>query len=185
MDPFPILETPRLLLREIIPADAPRLFDIHGDASLMRWFGVDPLKDIEGAEKLVAMFASWRAQPNPGTRWAIQVKGEPQLCGTCGLFAWNRAWRKCAIGYELAASAQGKGLMHEALTSVLSWGFEQMALNRIEAQVHPDKAASIRSVTRLGFKEEGRLRELGFWGGQFQDMLQFSLLRREWTNRQQ
>lgn len=177
---FPVLETKRLLLREIVPADAPRLFEIHGDPSLMRWFGVDPLADVEGAGKLVTMFASWRALPNPGTRWAIQRKEESRLCGTCGLFAWNRAWRKCTIGYELAADAHGKGLMHEALTAVLSWGFEDMALNRVEAQVHPENAASIRSVSRLGFREEGRLRELGFWRGQFHDMLQYSLLRREW-----
>lgn len=180
---FPTIETARLVLREIVPEDAQALFEIHGDESLMRWFGADPLNDIAGAEKLVSLFASWRAQPNPGTRWGIQLKGEDRLSGTCGLFAWNRAWRKCAIGYELAACAHGEGYMHEALCSVLDWGFENMALNRIEAQVHPQNAASIRSISRLDFQQEGLLRALGYWRGEYHDMLQYSLLRRDWDAR--
>ena len=108
------------------------------------------------------------------------MRGEPQLRGSCGLFAWNRGWRKCAIGYELAGNAQGRGYMHEALQAVLDWGFDNMALNRVEAQVHPENTASIRSLSRLGFRQEGLLRELGYWRGQYHDMLQYSLLRRDW-----
>jgi ribosomal-protein-alanine N-acetyltransferase len=181
--PFPTLETERLLLREIVPADAHELFAIHGDEALMRWFGVDPLQDVAGAEKLITTFASWRAQPNPGTRWGIQRKGEQRLCGTCGLFGWNRAWRKCTVGYELAAHAQGKGYMHEALTSMLDWGFTNMELNRVEAQAHAENTASLRSLSRLGFRQEGLLRELGYWRGGYHDLLGFSLLRRDWESR--
>ena len=46
---FPVLQTERLLLREIVVADAPALFEIHGDAELMRWFGSDPLGDLAAA----------------------------------------------------------------------------------------------------------------------------------------
>jgi RimJ/RimL family protein N-acetyltransferase len=82
--PFPELETPRLLLREIGPSDAPALFAIHGDADVMRWFGFDPLPDLSAAHNLIKVFDSWRRQPNPGTRWGIQVKGgDPVLIGTC------------------------------------------------------------------------------------------------------
>ncbi len=179
---FPVLETPRLLLREIVPADAPALFAIHGDADLMRWFGNDPLRDLAGAQGLVSLFAGWRQLPNPGVRWAIEARDRPGLVGSCGLFAWHRSWRKCTLGYELAAGAQGQGYMHEALGAAIDWGFEAMELNRIEAQVHPDNAASLRSLRRLGFAEEGRLRQLGFWGGTFHDMLQFSLLRGDWRH---
>lgn len=48
---FPTLETDRLLLREIVASDAPDLFAIHGDAEAMRWFGTDPLTDIQQARK--------------------------------------------------------------------------------------------------------------------------------------
>ncbi|SMC29359.1 ribosomal-protein-alanine N-acetyltransferase [Andreprevotia lacus DSM 23236] len=181
--PFPTLETERLLLREIRDSDASALFAIYGDTALMRWFGMDPLVDLAAAQNLVKVFASWRLLPNPGTRWAIQIKGETALVGTCGLFSWNRESRKCVVGYDLAAPVHGRGYMREALSAVISWGFMNMELNRIEAQIHPENTQSLKLARAIGFAEEGRLRETGYWGGQYHDLLQFSLLQREWTFR--
>lgn len=178
MGDFPTLETDRLILREIVATDAPVLFAIHGDADAMRWFGTDPLADLQQAEKLIETFAAWRQMPNPGTRWGIQRKSDNKLLGSCGLFKWNRGWKSCIVGYELARSAWGAGFMLEALSAALAWGFEHMELNRIEAQVHPANAASIKLVRTLGFAHEGHLREAGFWLGEHHDLLQFALLRR-------
>ena len=90
-DKFPTLETDRLVLREVIGADAPALLAIHGNAELMQLFGNDPIPDLAGAEALITTFASWRRLPNPGTRWALGIKGTAGLVGTCGLFGWNRS----------------------------------------------------------------------------------------------
>ncbi|PLK50152.1 GNAT family N-acetyltransferase [Uliginosibacterium sp. TH139] len=180
LPPFPTLKTDRLVLREIVEEDSPTLFSIYGDADLMRWLGVDPLPNQEAVSHLVKIFSSWRNIPNPGFYWGIQQKDTNALIGTIGLFAWNRSWKKCSIGYELAHSAQGKGFMQEALVATLSWGFREMELNRVEAQVHPNNLASLKSVRRQGFVEEGCLRKVGFWGGCFHDLLQFSLLSTEW-----
>jgi ribosomal-protein-alanine N-acetyltransferase len=181
---FPTLETERLLLREVIADDATALFSIHGDEEHMRLFGNDPISDVTGAEALIKVFASWRQLPNPRTRWALEIKGKPGLIGTCGLFAWNRNWRRCTCGFELTKKAQGKGYMHEALSATISWGFAAMDLNRVEAQVHPGNYASLRLLKRLHFVEEGRLRQGGYWGGQLHDLLQFSLLREDWISLQ-
>lgn len=105
--PFPTITTERLLLREIGLQDVETLFEIHGNPELMKWFGSDPIPDIAAAEGLVKLFAGWRVQANPGTRWGIQTQQDQQLLGTCGLFGWNRSWRKCIVGYELAPQAQG------------------------------------------------------------------------------
>ena len=180
---FPQLESARLHLREITDADAPALLAIHGDAEHMRWFGADPPADLDGARGLVRLFASWRQQPNPGTRWGLERKDRPGLIGSCGLFAWNRAWRKCALGYELAPQQQGQGLMREALCAALDWGFAQMQLNRIEAQVHERNRASLQLLTGLGFEQEGRLRQVAYWGGQHHDLLQCALLAQDWPTR--
>jgi ribosomal-protein-alanine N-acetyltransferase len=55
-----------------------------------------------------------------------------------------------------------------------------LTLNRIEAQVHPNNERSIALLTRLGFKEEGRLRQAAYWNNEYQDLLQFSMLSCEW-----
>ncbi|MEJ6001396.1 GNAT family N-acetyltransferase [Paucibacter soli] len=179
---FPVLETPRLRLREIVASDAPALLAIHGNAEHMRWFGCDAMADLAAAENLVRTFAGWRQAPNPGTRWGLELKDQPAgLIGSCGLFAWHRGWRKCALGYEIAPGLAGRGLMQEALRAVLDWGFAEMGeLHRVEAQIHPDNTASLKLARRLGFVQEGRAREVGFWGGRHHDLLQLSLLRREW-----
>jgi ribosomal-protein-alanine N-acetyltransferase len=65
---------------------------------------------------------------------------------------------------------------------VLPWGFEQMALNRVEAQIHPENLPSLNLVLKLGFVREGLLREMGFWDGKYHDMLQLGLLRREFVS---
>jgi ribosomal-protein-alanine N-acetyltransferase len=180
MSDFPAFETPRLLLRELVAADAPALFAIHGDADAMRWYGADPMIDVRQAQRLIEIFAGWREMPNPGVRWGMQSKASDQLIGTCGLFKWNRGWKTCTVGYELARTARGAGLMAEALSAALTWGFACMQLHRIEAQIHPENAASLKLARGLGFVQEGRAREAGFWQGQHHDLLQFGLLRQDW-----
>ena len=115
-DAFPSLSTRRLQLREIVASDAPALLAIHGDAETMKWFGTDPLADLEAAERVIAGFANLR-QGQSGVRWGM-VHADPArggaLLGTCGVFRWNRGWRTCLTGYELARHAQGQGYMREA-----------------------------------------------------------------------
>ncbi|MFL6699740.1 MAG: GNAT family N-acetyltransferase [Vitreoscilla sp.] len=183
-DAFPSLSTKRLQLREIVASDAPALLAIHGDREAMKWFGSDPPTDLEAAEKVIAGFANLRQQPSSGVRWGI-VHADPArggaLLGTCGVFRWNRGWRTCLTGYELARQAQGHGYMAEALRAIFAWAFEAMAVERIEAQVHPLNTPSRLLLKRLGFVEEGLLREAGLWMGERRDLVQLGLLKREFV----
>ncbi|MGQ5523235.1 GNAT family N-acetyltransferase [Chitinimonas sp. PSY-7] len=178
---FPTLHTSRLTLRELVPADSGTILDIHGDPEVMRWFGADPVRNRQEALKLIDTFAAWRKLPAPGTRWGICVKETGKLIGSCGLFKWNPTWRNCTLGYELARPAWGLGYMREALQAVLDYGFAEMELHRVQAEIHPNNHASIKQVLKLGFKSEGCHREQGYWAGQFHDLNCYSLLAREWS----
>jgi [ribosomal protein S5]-alanine N-acetyltransferase len=181
---FPSLSTKRLQLREIVASDATSLLAIHGDREAMKWFGTDPPADLEAAERVIAGFANMRQLPSPGVRWGI-VHADPArggaLLGTCGVFRWNRGWRTCLTGYELARRAQGRGYMTEALRAIYAWAFESMAVDRIEAQVHPLNTPSLALLKKLGFVEEGLMREAGLWMGERRDLVQLGLLRREFV----
>ena len=183
---FPSLSTARLQLREIVASDAPALLAIHGDRETMKWFGTDPVVDLEAAEKVIAGFANMRLLPSPGVRWGI-VHADPArgsaLLGTCGVFRWNRGWRTCLTGYELARHAQGQGYMREALRAIYAWAFDAMAIERVEAQVHPQNAPSLALLKTLGFVEEGLMREAGLWLGERRDLVQLGLLKREFVAR--
>jgi ribosomal-protein-alanine N-acetyltransferase len=178
--PFPELLTKRLHLREPVASDALALFEIHRDAEAMKWFGSDPPEDLAAAGRIIEGFAAMRSLPSPGIRWALVPReGDGTLVGTCGLFRWNRGWRTCLTGYEIAPALQGRGLMREALRAIYAWGFEALSLERIEAQVHPDNARSLALLKTMGFVEEGLMREAGLWMGERRDLVLLGLLRRE------
>jgi RimJ/RimL family protein N-acetyltransferase len=73
--------------------------------------------------------------------------------------------------------------MGEALTLLFAFAFGELRLRRLEADVDPRNAASIRSLERLGFRREGYLRERWCVNGEIQDALFYGLLRREWEER--
>ena len=66
--------------------------------------------------------------------------------------------------------------MREAMGEMIVYGFREMELNRIEAQVHPRNLPSIKLLTDMGFVQEGHQRQAGYWGGEYHNLLQFSLL---------
>ncbi|WP_342766987.1 GNAT family protein [Trinickia dinghuensis] len=174
------MATSRLSLREILPDDARALFAVHSDAEGMRWFGTDPMTQLSDAERMVQVFANLRSGGS-GFRWAIERREDKAFLGTCGLFRWNRGWRSCTVGYELARSARGQGYMREALCAAIGYGIETMQLNRVEAQVHPENEPSIKTLETLGFAREGYLRQAGYWHGAYHDLLQFALIRTDFT----
>jgi ribosomal-protein-alanine N-acetyltransferase len=90
--------------------------------------------------------------------------------------------RFAMLGYDLARPYWRRGLMTEAVTAVLRFGFEQMALNRVEALVMAGNVGSMTLLSRLGFSHEGELRSRALHRGEFRDVWQFGLLRSEWTD---
>ena len=70
--------------------------------------------------------------------------------------------------------------MKEALKAIITRGFREVPLNRIEAQVHPDNTASLAVLEGIGFLQEGRQREAGYWAGRHHDLLQYALLNAQW-----
>ena len=70
--------------------------------------------------------------------------------------------------------------MQEALRALLNFSFDHLNLHRIEADVDPRNVSSARTLERMGFQQEGYLRERWLVGGEIQDALFYGLLRREW-----
>lgn len=70
--------------------------------------------------------------------------------------------------------------MHEALVALLNYGFSELDLNRVVADIDPRNVNSARSLERLGFTKEGHLRENCVVNGILADSVIYGLLRREW-----
>ena len=173
---FPALKTETLSLRELRPADAPSVLELFSDPEVTRYYDLDLFSTIEEACQLVDRFIR-RFAHRIGIRWAIAEQNKPdELVGTCGYNLWIQASKRAVLGYDLARPHWNRGIMTEALTAVLQFGFEKMALNRIEALVITGNEASYRLLARLGFQQEGTLRQYELVKGRFVDMEMFSIL---------
>lgn len=177
------LETDRLLLRGLHLEDADFLFTEWSDPQVTRFMcDEEPLQQREQAEEVLCRFQS--PETNPHLKWwGIERKADGRLIGTCGFGRWDQNHHRAEIGYDLCPDAWGQGLMPEALQALLRFGFEEMKLNRIEATVHVKNLRSQRVLKKLGFQREGLLREYFCRDGNYNDQVQYSLLKREWSSK--
>jgi ribosomal-protein-alanine N-acetyltransferase len=177
---FPVLQTARLVLRQARLEDARPFLQIAQDDAVMRYYGVEPFKSEEQALDAIAWQQRIWAE-GTGIRWVITEPGHDAFIGDVGYFKFERQHRRAEVGYLLAQEYWRRGLMTEAMTAVLDYGFVSMGLNRVEALVDPRNAASVGLLHRLGFVQEGLLRDYEFERGAFIDLYMVSLLRREWA----
>ena len=175
---FPILETKRLILRQLNAADAQEVFNVFSDSKVTEFYDLDTFTSLEQAEKLIERHYD-RFANRSGLRWGIVRRENNSVIGTCGLNLYRHSVSG-EIGYELARQYWRRGIMTEALRSVINFGFERQGLNRIQALVITRNTASENLLLKLGFQEEGVLREYGFFKGEFHDLTCFSILRKDW-----
>lgn len=172
---FPVLETDRLTLREITEEDAGDLFINFSNAEVMKHYGSEPLENIEEARGLIHSFHIGFYE-NKAIRWGIQLKNENSLIGTVGFHAVSSKHRRAEIGYEMNPTYWGQGLATEAIGKAVEYGFNEMKLNRIGAIVFLDNRNSNELLLKLGFKNEGILRDYMVQAGVYYDTNVYSLL---------
>ncbi|WP_226085053.1 GNAT family N-acetyltransferase [Mesobacillus sp. S13] len=172
---FPILETERLLLREIKAEDAQNLFINFSNPEVMKYYGSERMDDIEEARGLIHSFHIGLKE-GKAIRWGIQLKNNNSLIGTVGFHAISPKNRRAEIGYELNQGYWGKGLAKEAILKVVEHGFEEMELRRIGAVVFLENKSSNELLLKLGFRKEGILRDYMIQNGLSYDTNVYALL---------
>ena len=173
---FPVLETERLKLREIKKEDAAGIFACFSNDNVTRYYGQETLQNIEGAEKFVDFFSK-NFNEKRGIRWGIELKGEKEIIGTIGFNAWFPKHKRAEIGYEIHPDHWRKGYTSEAVSKVLSYGFDVMDLTRIGAVVFLENEASNKLLTKIGFQKEGVLRDYMYQNGIAHDTYIYSLMK--------
>ncbi len=97
--------------------------------------------------------------------------------GWCGYHTWYTPHRRAEIGYQIAEEYQNRGLMKEALIPIIDHGLNKMNLQRIEAYVGEENAASLRLMEIFEFKKEGLMKKHYNIDGVNGDSLVFGLLK--------
>ena len=112
--------------------------------------------------------------------WGIALKSNNKLIGTCTIFKISQQNKIGEAGYILNRAYWGKGLMTEAMNTVLDYAFNKLDFHRIEADTDPKNIASLALLEKLGFQREGYFRERWFVHGTWHDSVMLGLLRKEY-----
>jgi [ribosomal protein S5]-alanine N-acetyltransferase len=179
---LPVINTPRLSLRWISQDDVDSLYEIFSDPQVVRYWSFGPLANRDAAAAMQRQMAETNLNDTLW-RWGLALRDNNRLIGTTTLFNLSLSNGRAEIGYAMGRRYWGHGYMNEALTALIVHAFEAVKLRRLEADVDPRNASSIRTLERLGFQREGFLRERWHVEGEIQDAYFYGLLKREWDNR--
>jgi RimJ/RimL family protein N-acetyltransferase len=184
------LETERLIIEVPSEADAPSLFDLVGGEDRMEvtagliWDGPDEISDTIGFIRL----SQTDRFGDSGFHWALHDRSG-ELSGSEGTAIGMISARPSQqpgrgdVGYWIGKPYWGKGLMKEALTTVLDLSFGELDHVKMEAEIFTTNARSMRLVESVGMQREGTLRSSRYKRGGWVDSHIYGILREEWLNR--
>ncbi|MBI4669530.1 MAG: GNAT family N-acetyltransferase [Elusimicrobia bacterium] len=178
--PVQIMVGDHISLRALETKDAARLFRLteRNQARLKQWLpwventktSVDTLRFIQGAVKAFS--------EKTALHMGILFRG--QLAGVVGLRYVDWVNSKTELGYWIGSEFSGRGIMVMSCRALVDYLFKELKLNRVEILTEPRNAKSQAIAKKLGFTEEGLLRESGKLYDKFVDHLVYSMLAKEW-----
>ncbi len=166
-------------LRVLRDSDAAGLFSLVDASreSLRRWLPwVDETRGVADTGRFIAKSREQLGR-NDGMQLAIRYRGE--LAGVIGYHYWDWTKGKTEIGYWLAASFERKGIMTRSCGALVDYAFDALGLNRVEIRTAVGNARSRAIPERLGFHQEGVLREGERTAEGLVDQTVYGLLRKE------
>lgn len=169
------IDAPRVHLRPVRVEDLADLLEVNGDPDVTHFLPYATWTSIGDGQawlaRMTALMASGTAR-----QLVLVRRRDDKVIGTVLLFKHDEGSQRIELGYVLARAAWGQGLMHEALAAVCRHAFDAMGIRRIEAEVHPDNRASCALLLRLGFRQEGLLRQRWVAKGRAYDTCMFGWL---------
>ncbi len=130
----------------------------------------------------LAFIRETRAQHDAGDGFQGVIVDQGRIVGVAGMHHIDWVNRSVELGYWLAESAQGAGIMTSAVRELVRDAFERLELNRVQicAAVHNERSRAL--IERLGFRFEGVAREHYRLGERYHDDAVYAMLASEWTS---
>ncbi|MBO5898432.1 MAG: GNAT family N-acetyltransferase [Clostridia bacterium] len=179
---MPQLETERLILRRMRVGDEQDMYEYARRSEVTRYLLWSPHPDIFYTRDYLRYLAT-RYATGSFYDWAIVHKQSGRMIGTCGFTSFDCAHDAAEIGYVLNPDYRGQGIAPEAVRAVLAFGFERLALHRIEARFIEGNTASLRVMEKVGMYFEGYRREAMLVKGAYRTIGYCSILASEYEAR--
>jgi [ribosomal protein S5]-alanine N-acetyltransferase len=152
-----VLETPRLVLRELTQDDAPFALRLVNEPSWLRFIGDRGVRTLEDARRYLADGPIASYARNGFGLWAVVPRGAPAPLGMCGLIR-RESLPDVDVGFAFLPETWGRGLATESAAAVLDHARDRLGVRRVLAITDPENAASIRVLERIGMRREGSVR---------------------------
>jgi [ribosomal protein S5]-alanine N-acetyltransferase len=172
---FPLLESKRLIFRNFLWTDVQKLYEIRSNEKVMNYMDTVKHQTIQDAISLINHINKSFAEKN-GVNWAIVEKSSNLFIGYFGFWRMMKDHCRAEVGYALSPEFWGQGYMLETMNTLIDFGFNQLKLHSIEANVNPNNVNSIKLLEKSGFKKEAHFRENYFFEGRFIDSAIYCLL---------
>jgi ribosomal-protein-serine acetyltransferase len=143
---------------------------------LAEWLPWAADQTLEGTAEFIRKTRK-QYEDNDGLQGGLVLDG--RMVGAGGLLGVNWEARRTGIGYWLAEEHQGRGLMTRAVQAVADYAFDELELNRVEIEAAVGNRRSRAIPERLGFQQEGILRDYERVGDRYLDIVVYSLLANE------
>lgn len=145
-----IIETERLLLREVTVDDKEEMFQMHSNPEVQKYTGEPVVESLEEMEQAIRVRTVDYKKFGYG-RWATFLKDGMQFIGWAGL-AYLPEFDEIDLGYRFTPDYWGKGYATEASHAILNYGFDTLGLKRIIAIAMKENKASIRVMEKVGME---------------------------------
>ena len=172
---LPALETCRLTLRELAPEDAAAIQVWQNSPMQWRHMAVEPAEFHDAAVR-IANYLKYRGE-GANRRlfvYAARLKRDGALIGSVSLARSQPGI--ASLGLSIAASHGGRGYGTELAHRILAFGFGDVRLNRIAADVAVDNHPCFRVMEKIGMQHEGVARECIFAQGRWWSEAKFARL---------
>ena len=149
-----ILETERLILRHLLPADLEDLYALYRDPEIRRYFPEGTLTLQETKEELDWHRNGHPTHPQLGL-WATIHKPSQRFIGRCGLLPWTiDEHLEVEVAYLLDREFWNQGLATEAAQAIVQYAFNQLGYTRLICLIDPANTASQRVAEKIGMTLE-------------------------------
>ncbi|MFC2075212.1 GNAT family N-acetyltransferase [Bdellovibrionota bacterium] len=169
----------RIYLRPLGPEDADIVYEVIESSrkDLRKWVSFAESQDLAGTKKYLHRAAEGRKKGRHYT-FGIFLKDTHEYVGNVGAF--KKTDFSFELGYWMGTKHAGKGYMREAAVNLIDILFKEFPIHRLEIRTGPENRRSQNVPEKIGFKKEGRLRQINRFKNRWQDLYVYGLLKPEW-----
>lgn len=159
---MPIIETNRLVLRNIYDLDVFDLYEMRSNPEMWKYTDNAIDKNIDETKNYIKKM-NQGVLDNKWFIWVLEEKNSKKVIGTIGIWNFNKELTEAEIGYGVNTKYQKKKFMHEALEAVCKFQFNDLKLKNLVAYTEQHNIPSIKLLEKSGFVKISQIKEEGYY----------------------